>query len=96
MMIKPHVNTKEGVDPNAPISIEELNYITKKLNKPHMIFTFMRNIGIMLAGVILAIVAFTVYWISSNSDVVTSAVMNPEEIRAMYSKCKVEKVYIRK
>lgn len=94
MMIKPSVNTKDKTDKNVLMTVEEeLNYILN-LNKPHMIFTFIRNIGIMLAGVMLAVVAFIIYWMSANSDVIGKAVFQPEEIRAMYSKCKIEKVYL--
>lgn len=94
MMIKPFMNSdikNEGVD----------KYPTKKepvtqLNIFYMILKIVKNIGIMLVGIVFAILAFSIYWISSNSDVVSKAIMNPEEIRAMYAKCSVEKVYVRK
>lgn len=93
MMIKPLLNSdikNEGVEKylkNEPII---------KLPIFYMIFKIVKNIGIMLVGILFAILAFSIYWISSNSDVVSKAIMNPEEIRAMYAKCSVEKVYVRK
>lgn len=90
MMVKPEV-VKQMVEEFKKDTVIQIKNEKQNTN---MIFKFIKNIGVMFAGVLLATVAFAIYYMASNSDVIGKALTNPEEIRAMYTKCKVEKVYM--